>query len=317
MSKFILALLAGLLMAAPASAATVPVNSLVPPFQATNSSVRITPQGVNYGVYADAARTGGSLEYDGLNGTALSAITNIGFVYNYNTSDENPIAAPYMRIFFTAGGVDQDIILDPTVCATVAPPENVDNTISAPPTTVRLNDDACTDVANQITLAEAIAAAGPGAVITGIFITQGFSGGTDASAYVRSMTVNANTFRFDVPPPAGANGANGAPGVTTVVQVPVAVPVAARPVGQAVVPNCNGDDVRTIHAPSLKGAKFVSARASLRGKKLNVSGRTIRVDLRERTEGNYNVRITTRYRSSTTGRTFTRRNTRPLSVACA
>ena len=48
-----------------------------------------------------------------------------------------------------------------------------------------------------------------------------------------------------------------------------------------------GNTVRTISAPSIKGMKFVSVRASLRGKGLPVHGRTITVDLRGKTAGSY------------------------------
>jgi hypothetical protein len=305
-----------LVSAAPASAAVVPVNSLSGDFSATNPSVRWTPQGVNYGVYADAGRAGGSLEYDGLNGQPLSAITNIGFVYNFNTSDGNPIAAPYLRIFFIAGGVDQDIILDPTECATVAPPQNADNAVSAPSTEVRLNDDGCADVANsQMTLAEAIAAAGPDAAITGIFVTQGFSGGTDASAFVRNLTVNGTTFAFNVPPAAGP------PGPTTVVQAPPANTINQVVANQVNRQTCRGNKLRQLHAPKARrGQRFLRVAAALRTtngfRPLKVKGRTITVDLRNRPEANYNVRLISRYRTrgGKVRRIVTRRH---LSVACS
>jgi hypothetical protein len=59
-----------------------------------------------------------------------------------------------------------------------------------------------------------VRAANAGAHITGIFITQDFSGGHDASAFVRNLTVNGTTFAFNVPPAAGPAGPAG---TTTVV----------------------------------------------------------------------------------------------------
>ncbi len=74
--------------------------------------------------------------------------------------------------------------------------------------------------------------------------------------------------------------------------------------------------MRTLHAPSRRGQKFLSTRASLRGKSLVVNGRRIRVDLRAKPEGNYNVKLTSRYRRSN-GKTKTVKTTRNLSVVCA
>jgi hypothetical protein len=46
-----------------------------------------------------------------------------------------------------------------------------------------------------------------------------------------------------------------------------------------------------------KGEKFLSARATLRSKSLNVRGRSIQVDLRNKPAGNYNVHIVAQYRT--------------------
>jgi hypothetical protein len=311
-----------LVSAASASAATVPVNSLTPPFAATNSTVRWTPQGVNYGVYDVADNIGGSLEYDGLNGQPASVLSSLGFTYNYNTSDENPIATPYLRVFFARDlnndGLDDDIILDPTVCATIAPTENEDHTVSTDTTTVRLNDDGCGAGVVQRTLAQAIAAEGADAPISGIFVTQGFSGGNDVSAFVRNLTVNANTFAFNVPPAAGPAGAAGA---TTVVQTPPAnIPVNQSVAGTQAARTCKGNTLRKLHAPARKGEKFVRVAAALQTpagfRSLKAKGRTVTVDLRNRPEANYNVRLISRYRTKggKTRRVVTRRN---LSVACS
>src|SRR4051794_12416144 len=76
-----------------AEAAIVPVQSLTQPFRVTNSSVTKTPDGVHFGVYADAGRTGGSLLYDGANGTTFGSLNALAYTYNYNTSDNRPVGA--------------------------------------------------------------------------------------------------------------------------------------------------------------------------------------------------------------------------------
>ena len=79
---------------------------------------------------------------------------------------------------------------------------------------------------------------------------------------------------------------------------------------------CSGNNVRVLHAPSRKGERFLSARASLNGKALKVSGRKVTADLRNRAEGNYNVRISSRYRTAG-GKVRTTQTVRSLSVACS
>jgi hypothetical protein len=318
---FVLAAACSLCAPVAAQAATVPVARLSGDFGATNSSVVKVADGVRFGVYPDAGAVGGSLLYTGANGRTLGSLTALGYTYQYNTSDDAPIAAPYLRVFLDDNGTETDVILDPTHCATVAPAENEDHAVDVAASAVRYGDDPCTGPEEPFA---AVQAAHADAVITGIFVTQGFSGGLNATALVRSLTVDGTTFAFDVPP-VGPPGPAGAPGTTTIVRVPVAVPVAARPVGTAVAGvharrSCRGDSRRRLHAPRRRGQRFLRVNAALRSgrgyRSLRSSGRTVFVDLRDRPEANYNVRLITRYRtkSGKVRRVVTRRH---LSVACS
>ena len=71
--------------------------------------------------------------------------------------------------------------------------------------------------------------------------------------------------------------------------------------------------MRTLRVQSIKGKKLVSVRASLRGKRLHTSGRKIKVDLRGKTVGNYNVVITAKYKTKH-GKLHTVRSVRTLSI---
>src|SRR4051794_13817473 len=156
-----------------AQAATVPVQSLAPPFRASNPSVTKTPDGVHFGVYADSARTSGSLGYDGANGTTFGSLTALGYTYNYNTSDNNPLGSPYLRVFLDAdgdGSADHDVIFDPTLCATLTPPENTDHVVDVTTQTVRYDDDSCSGPATQQPFA-AVKATHASETIVGIFVT--------------------------------------------------------------------------------------------------------------------------------------------------
>jgi len=328
MKTIVFVLAAACALGAPvaAQAATVPVTQLNGDFAVTNTSVSKTPDGVHFGLYPDAGAdtdgdgipdVGGSLFYGGVNGRPLGSLTALGFTYQYNTSNNAAIAAPYLRVFLddnADGTEDSVLILDPTHCALVAPAENEDQSETIATGAVRFNDDSCTGPEQPFA---AVQAAHASALITGIYVTQGFSGGLNATALVRNLTVNGTTFAFDVPPPAGA------PGTTTIIQV--AAPAGARPVTGAVAGvqasgTCRGAVVRRIHAPSRRGERFLRVTAALQTanglRPLRSQGRTVTVDLRNRPEANYNVRLISRYRThgGKVRRVVTRRN---LSVACS
>jgi hypothetical protein len=319
-------------LAAPAAAqaVTVPVQQLNGDFGASNSSVFKSPDGVRFGVYANAGRIGGSLEYDGANGQPFSSLTALGYTYQYNTSDDDPatggpttagsIAAPYLRVFLDSNGdgaFDHDVLFDPTLCATQLVTENEDHSVDVTAQTVRVDDDQCGPAPGTTTFAAAQTAHATDTIV-GIAVTQGFSGGDDASANVRNLTVNGTTFAFDVAPPPGVVTQT----TTRIVQVPApAAPAPATGVlGEQVSRSCRGATVRRIHAPNRRGERLLRVNAALQTptglRALRVQGRTVTVDLRNRPEANYNVRLITRYRTKSghVRRVVTRRN---LSVACS
>ncbi len=97
----------------------------------------------------------------------------------------------------------------------------------------------------------------------------------------------------------GANGANGKDGVTTII----------HDGGQV-----TGNTVRTIHARKIQGKTFLSLRASLRGKRLQAHGRSVKVDLRGKRVGNYHVVMVAKYKTKGTGKIHTERTIRSLSI---
>ena len=75
-----------------------------------------------------------------------------------------------------------------------------------------------------------------------------------------------------------------------------------------------GARLRTLHVKKIAGMKFVSARASLRGKSVRtIRGRTIKVDLRGKAVGRYRVFITAKYKAD--GKVYKVRSIRNLSIA--
>jgi hypothetical protein len=96
----------------------------------------------------------------------------------------------------------------------------------------------------------------------------------------------------------GINGVNGKDGVTTIIRQNGVIA---------------GATMRTLRVKKISGMKFISAKATLSGKRIKtVKGRTIKVDLRGKSVGEYRVRITAKYQAG--GKTYKVRSIRSLSI---
>jgi hypothetical protein len=161
-------------------------------FSGTNASVATSLDGVQFGPYTDGGNWGGSVRYDGADGKTLSQITQLSYNVMYSAADTAPIGEAYLRIFLNNDS--HDVIFDATKCATVVPDKNVFHTFEVVGSdSVRYDDDACTS--GDQTWADVVAAHGSD-VISGIYVTTGFTGGTDLTALLRSLSVNGKTFTF-------------------------------------------------------------------------------------------------------------------------
>jgi len=313
MKKFgtIAALVVALAFPAVSQAATTPVTTLSGAWGATNSSLRLTPDGVNFGIYPDA-NSGGSLYYSGMNGKTLADITRLSYTFRYTARNEpqNYSAAPYLRIFLN--GDTQDVIFDPSLCATSTVPMNERVSFEVTDNEVRYSDDGCNSNDNRQSWDDVVAAHGTD-VISGIYITQGYAVGQAFSADVFKLDVNDQFFVFGAPQ-AGPTGPQGTPGTTTTI---VDTRVVTEPAKPLVV---KGATLRTLHVPVRKGQKITKVQAWLRtasgDQKLKVSGREIFVDLTGKAPANYNVIIKVTYRKAD-GSTRKVRSTRNLSVTLA
>lgn len=287
-----------------ASAATIPVNQLSGDFQGTNPSVASTNDGVQFGPYANGGTTGGSLYYSGFNGRRLADISALSYVARYNTDNNTTVGVPYLRIFLN--GDADDVIFSPNTQPVPQTDENVDNAYNVVAGTVRYDDDPGVGPDEPWATIQAAHAAD---VVSGIYVSAGFSAGDNLSVLLTHLGVNADDFCFNCPPPSVVLvGPAGPPGPGT-----TATPSTAA---STVKQTCSGDSVRKLHAPKRRGQRFLTTRATLRGKALKVNGRTITANLTGRPEGNYNVRLTSRYRTHS-GKVVTVKTTRNLSVVCS
>jgi hypothetical protein len=169
-----------------------PLQRLSGDFSGTNASVATSLDGVQFGPYTDGGNWGGSVRYDGADGKTLSQITQLSYNVMYSAADTAPIGEAYLRIFLNNDS--HDVIFDATKCATVVPDKDVFHTFEVVGSdSVRYDDDACTS--GDQTWADVVAAHGSD-VISGIYVTTGFTGGTDLTALLRSLSVNGKTFTF-------------------------------------------------------------------------------------------------------------------------
>lgn len=159
-------------------------------FSFTNASLELTQAGVKFGPYADGGAAGGSLRYDGLNGRKLSEITNLVYTAKYATDDHNDVAVPYLRVF--VNDHTHDVIYSPNTQQPL---------LGAKPTaeaiflahdvrhgTVRYDDDTGNGPDQSW---DSMVAAHGNDVISGIYISAGFSAGKNLRAFVSDMTVGA------------------------------------------------------------------------------------------------------------------------------
>jgi hypothetical protein len=297
------------------------VQSLTGDWSTSNSTVIKTADGVHFGTYANGGALGGSLYYQGFNGHTLSEVNDYSFNFNYKQAGNDTGATPYARIFLDTdsdGVTDADVILDPSLGGAVTPVQGADISFGTADDSVRYGDDA--GESGQETWAEVKADHGSD-VITNVVVSQGYSMGTDVSAMLKSITFNGEKFNFDVAPADGLDGAKGDTGATGAAGAKgntggtgATGPAGTDGVTTIIHDNGTlaGNTMRTIHAPRIKGMKFISARASLLGKSVQTRGRTIKVDLRGKTAGEYRVFITAKYKAN--GKTYKVRSIRSLSI---
>jgi len=309
-----------LTLAGTASAdAGIPVQSLTGDWSATNSTVNKTPEGVHFGTYANGAAIGGSVLYKGANGLTLSDVDDFSFAYKYNQAGSTTGAAPYARIWLDTNenGVrdrsgDEAIMFDPSKGGSFGTlSQGIDHSFGTSDNSVRFNDDS--GISGQRKWDDVVAAHSDEDVIM-VGVSAGFTGSTNVSAMLKKLTFNGETFSFATPPADGqngtagtngTNGVNGKDGVTTILREN-AEPLPVRE-------TLAGATMRTLHVRKIAGMKFVSARASLRGKAVKtVRGRTIKVDLRGKSAGRYRVFITAKYKAD--GKVYKVRSTRSLRI---
>jgi len=172
------------------------VTALSVPWAASNGTVSITPDGVEFGPYANGGAVGGSLRYGSLDGAPLSDVHNLVYYMRYvSSADTAGVGAPLLRIFTDAGGAQDAISMFMPSQQTPDP-----DTAEGPfhewvPTsgTWRYSPDG--GAGTLLSFADLIAAHGT-EPITSIYLTLGLSTGTDLAGLLRWMEINGERFVF-------------------------------------------------------------------------------------------------------------------------
>ena len=166
-------------------------------FAGTNASVATSLDGVTFGPYSNGGNWGGSVVYHGVDGHTLGSLTQLSYTVDHSSANDSPIAAPYLRIFLD--GDTHDVIFDATKCATTVPAEDVFHTFEVTTGDVRYDDDPCDGGPPGQQPWATVKSAHAGEVISGIYVSTGFTGGTDLTAILRELSVNGTPFVFGQP----------------------------------------------------------------------------------------------------------------------
>lgn len=166
-------------------------------FEPTNSSVSMIADCAEFGPYVDGGATGGSVFYGGLNGETLGDIVNLVYTASFSSdTDTAGVGAPYLRVFTDNGtpgdpNDDHSVIFSPNTQPFPLVAENVLHRWDVSEGTVRYDDDAGTGPDSPW---EVIVAEHADEIISGIFVTVGFSAGTNLTGCLRTLSVNENVF---------------------------------------------------------------------------------------------------------------------------
>jgi hypothetical protein len=178
----------------PAGKPAPTLQRLAGDFSGTNASVATSLDGVQFGPYSDGGAWGGSVRYNGANGLRLDQIHQLSYEAMYSAADAAPIGEAYLRIFLNNG--NDDVVFDATQCATTVPAKNEFHKFEVVGSDVRYDDDSCDGVApDQQHWSDVVAAHGS-EKISGIYVTTGFTGGSNLTALLRGLSVNGHQFTF-------------------------------------------------------------------------------------------------------------------------
>jgi hypothetical protein len=150
----------------------------------------MTPDCVEFGPYPDGGAAGGSVFYSAFNGMRLGDIVNLVYTASFTSAaGTGGVGAPYLRVFLE--GDTHDVIFSPNTQPIPLVTEDVLHRWDVTEGTVRYDDDPGTGPDSPW---EVIAAEHADEIISGIYVTVGFSAGMNLTGCLRTLSVNENVF---------------------------------------------------------------------------------------------------------------------------
>jgi hypothetical protein len=150
----------------------------------------MTAECAEFGPYPNGGATGGSVYYSGFNGRRLGDIVKLIYTGSFSSDTATGgTGAPYLRIFLE--GDTHDVIFSPNTQPFPLVAEDVLHQWDVTEGTVRYDDDPGNgpDSPWQVIVAEHA-----DEVISGIYVTVGFSAGTNLSGCLRTLAANKRVF---------------------------------------------------------------------------------------------------------------------------
>jgi len=166
----------------------------VTPWEPSNPSVIMTPDGLVFGPYSDASSAGGSIRYHGLDGQPLSSVKNLAYYMRFRgmvplTAGSEPYARIYTR---DSDGNQHDAIFTPGSQEYSGLGAGPLQEWVATSGTWRYDSD---DGSGGVPLSDIQAQFGDHVIIK-IAVTLGFTAGAGLVGLMRWMQVNGNRYTF-------------------------------------------------------------------------------------------------------------------------
>lgn len=161
-------------------------------FDPTNPTVSMTATdcGAEFGPYADGGAAGGSVFYSGFNGMRLGDIVNLVYTASFlSDTDTGGVAVPYLRVFLE--GDTHVVTFSPNTQPFPLIEEDVLHRLDVTEGTVRYDDDPGNGPDSPW---EVIVAQHADEIISGIYVTVGFTAGTNLTGCLRTLSVNESVF---------------------------------------------------------------------------------------------------------------------------
>jgi hypothetical protein len=160
-------------------------------FFVTNKSVGTTVHGVEFGPYADGGTAGGSVYFAGMNGMKLKDIKQLSYKALWNNVEKNDVGVPYLRVFLKDDTAD--VIFSPNTQPTKDDAPGEFHTWDVTAGTVRYDDDKGNGPDQPWD--DVLAAHGED-MISGIYVSAGFTAGTNLTTTLRNLTINGAAYTF-------------------------------------------------------------------------------------------------------------------------